>query len=86
MIKIERFEKKVRIKIEHGTYYNNAELWFYWDCDNELFAQLLANQLDRQLSDKMKAIRREEYEKGWKDAKGHKTKANWFSPLLKLIH
>jgi len=85
MIKIDRHEKQVRIRIEHGAYYNDAELWFYWNCNSELYAQLLTQQLNRHLDDRVQAIRKEEYEKGWKDAKAHRTKETWFSPLLKLF-
>lgn len=86
MIKIERHEKQVRVKIEHGAYYDSEEIWLYWNCNDELFAQLLTRQIYKKLDETIQKIRKEEYEQGWKDAKGKKKKQlEWFSPLLKLI-
>lgn len=83
MVTINRDEKKVCLRIEHGAYWGDHALLLYWNCENELFAQLLSSQLDKHLAERVQAIRKEEYEKGWKDAKSHKTKETWFSPLLK---
>jgi len=46
----------------------------------EMDAVLLANEINKDLKDKIKAIRRAAYEAGWKDAKSKKVpKKDWFN-------
>lgn len=51
---------------------------FMWECGGEAYAGLLAAAMHREMHDKLKAIRADAYEKGWKDAKAKKTKETWF--------
>lgn len=87
MIQIDRHETKVRLRIEHGLLSaNGSELWLYWECDKEMFAELMENKLRKKLEDRIEAIRKEEYERGWKDAKAKRRKAIWFASVLRLIY
>lgn len=77
--------KQVRCKITvdaiwvpNGRLVNNKGLYFYWDCNSELFAALLSTALEKQLFDKIETIRRQSYEHGWSDAKKRKPKRTFF--------
>ena len=48
-------------------------------CEHEWIAKLLANNLQKSLESALEKIRREEYLKGWKDAKAKRKKEDWFS-------
>jgi hypothetical protein len=57
----------------------NYVLHLYWDCGKELHAELLRDHLHETLNGRLEVIRREAYEKGWKDAKAKRRKEDWFS-------
>ena len=80
MISFSREGTKVRIDIE--TYipkYSFRMFSFYWECDRESYAGLLAQHFDSELVQVLKDIREESYVQGWKDAKAKVEKETWFS-------
>lgn len=61
---------------------NGHTMYLYWECGQEWYAELLAKRCRDVLGDTLKAIREEEYNAGWRDAKSKKKpKRNWFSPF-----
>lgn len=86
MIYIERYEEKVRVKIDTGLNTTSGQIWLYWNCNSEMYAELLSRHINKRLDETIQAIRKEEYERGWKDAKAKKSKANWFSAVIRKIH
>lgn len=55
---------------------------FNWECNTEVYAGLLTNHLSNGLWSELVRVRKEAYEKGWKDAKAKVRKENWFSGAL----
>jgi len=51
---------------------------FEWETNNRAFAGLLSAEMDKQLQTELERIRREAYERGWKDAKAKKPKETYF--------
>ncbi len=85
MINISRHEDKVKLTIEHGlSSHPNGSLLLYWNTGDAKYAELLSNKLQQKLWDTVEAVRKEEYERGWKDAKAKKAKTTWFASILKL--
>lgn len=85
MIRISRHNCSVKVTIETGLYNSSSEVYLYFECGNQMFADLLTQKLGNELSKNIQAIRQEEYEKGWKDAKAKKAKTKWFSAAFKRI-
>jgi hypothetical protein len=58
-----------------------AETNFIATCElgNDVYATLVADNLRRHLCSTLIVIREKAYEQGWKDAKAHNRKADWFS-------
>lgn len=54
---------------------------FEWSAGYEWAAKFLHRALSDALYSNLERIRRDAYEAGWKDAKGKKTKATWFSGM-----
>jgi hypothetical protein len=54
-----------------------------WDAGSSWAANLLRYHMDKRMGEQLEALRREAYERGWKDAKAHRTKATWFSSAWK---
>lgn len=79
MISIKRDRKEVRLDIEIDVpHYDNRILYFRWDAGNEMFAGLLAAEMDTQIRDRIQEIRRLEYERGFKEGRGKQKKKSWF--------
>jgi hypothetical protein len=50
-----------------------------WSCgDDQLYASLLAAELRKQLEHKLEGIRKEEYDRGYKDGRAKRGKSSWF--------
>lgn len=62
-------------------YYNERSFPMSFDCGNEAYAGLLVRAMVNRMEAKLKAIRDEAYEQGWKDAKSNKARSTWFSGL-----
>lgn len=75
MITIGHEEKTVVVKIAL-TIAHTIKLEF--GRTSEMDAVLLANQIQNDLGIQLREIRREAYEKGWKDKSSHKTKQGHF--------
>mgnify|MGYP001569010560 CR=1 FL=1 len=83
---------KAHVKIEGSKvvivveFYNGMAGDYTWkftnDCGNERYAGLAASALQSQLQDKMRTIRQEAYEDGYKDAKAKRKRKNLFSGWL----
>lgn len=84
MIEITKDDKKVKLSIETGMYNSHSAVWLYWDCQNELFADLLAKQLRDKLRARMESIRQQAYNEGWKDKSSKRKKKDYFSGSTKL--
>jgi hypothetical protein len=83
MISFTRDETRVRAEINTGTSVAASQLWLYWECGKELFADLLTAQLQKKLYEAIKAARRDAYNEGWRDKASRKTaKETWFSGTL----
>lgn len=81
MITIKAKDTKVVIEVE-GKYPLKLNYLFYWECNRDDYASLLAENLDKRMRQDLETIRRESYDKGWKDAKAKKTaKDTWFKSL-----
>ncbi len=59
-------------------FYDDRMFTLEWNCDSEVYAGLLADAMQRQTKETLKAIRREAYNEGWRDAKAKRKKATWF--------
>lgn len=74
-ISTEKEKVIVNVKIDIGYNFN---LEYVRHCSMD--ARLLANQINKDLRNKIETIRRTAYELGWKDAKSKKVcKKTWFS-------
>ena len=85
MININKHGTTVKVSIETGLIASSSDVLLYWECGNDVFAELLTNQLRKKLADRIQAIRQEEYEQGWKDAKAKKRKRTWFASVMRLL-
>lgn len=82
MITIFKRDKQVIVQIENGPLFSNYQ--FDFNCGDPHYAALLTTHFNDRLASRIEAIRKEEYDKGWRDAKSKKVpKKNWFSSLLK---
>jgi len=57
--------------------YDSRQFYFYWETEREYAAGLLSAHLTETYENNVGEIRREAYERGWKDAKAHRAKNNW---------
>jgi len=82
MITIERIDKtKVAIKFESGPL--NYIFSFTYQCNDDVHAQLLRDDLDGRLRRRIELIRKEEYNKGYKDGRAKRGKVSLFHSWLK---
>lgn len=81
---IEIFRKRNILEIQiMGKYpISNWKFTFTWDAESEIYAILLVQNLQSALSDKIKKIREQEYNRGWKDAKNKNKKETYFSGMF----
>jgi hypothetical protein len=82
MITISKDEKRVKVAIKTGLYQSSSEVWLYWNCESEMFAELLAKQLRTHIEQTVEAIRKQEYERGWKDKTKRRQKSTFFYDSL----
>ena len=50
-----------------------------WNCNDSEYASLLTKRFQDTMEEKLRTIRHEAYEAGWKDAKAKKARETWFS-------
>lgn len=78
MIKFERRDNKVIVKIEHGIFGNNGYFETNIQESYDYQAVLLRRQLEEQMYNRIKLIKEKYYNLGWKNAKGHTNKQKYF--------
>jgi hypothetical protein len=81
MIEFRRNESNVRAIVKiHVPTVGLVDFNLFYSAGNEYYAGFLASKMDETMHEAIEAIRREAYERGWKEARGHKSvKATWFS-------
>ena len=87
-IQFERHGKDVQVAIKTDLPFDEegktTRFLLYYNCPNIKHAELLCRYHTARHEDTIRAIRRAEYESGWKDAKGKKRrKSNMFSGLMR---
>jgi hypothetical protein len=72
---------KNKVVIEFDPLMKNKKVGLArWDCAGDWYAELLAQRLNNRMAERLREIRREAYDAGWKDARTKKTvKSDWFS-------
>ena len=80
MIQITREEDTVIVKIEGGPL--DSIYQFRYNCGNKWYASLLQQHFQKLLWDRTEKIRRQEYEKGYKDGRSKKAKQQYFYTSL----
>lgn len=82
MITIERTDNtKVTVKLEDGPL--GTTFWFNYQCGNEFYAALLARHFQAKLGDLIERVRKEEYNRGYKDGRSKRKKIDCFYSWLK---
>ena len=57
---------------------------FTFDCGSEAYAGLLTEAMQRQITSEIEAIRKDEYESGWRDKAAHKgPRRGWFADTFR---
>lgn len=59
--------------------YEARVFYFKWEAGSGAYAGFVSAQMQREMNAGLKAIRKDAYEQGWKDAKAKRTKEEWFS-------
>lgn len=79
MVKITRDKNKLTIEFDtHRGWVVN----FSRTSEHEIDAILLKEHIEEVFSNRIEAIRRDAYEKGWKDKSSQKTKRTWFNRCI----
>lgn len=76
MIEFNREEKEVIVKCKTSVGWSISARF---DCESELYAILLRQELHSKLNNELCRIREESYNAGWKDAKSKAKKQIWFN-------
>lgn len=86
IIDVVRNKSKVEIHIAsylpHDNEQSGARIPFSFEVVTAYSAELMARYIRNLIHVALKTARQESYEQGWKDAKSHKTKKDWFSGNL----
>lgn len=61
---------------------STSTLSFSFEMGDPSWAELLTRYMHDRLSKEIRKALHDAYEQGWKDAKSHKTKENWFRDWL----
>ena len=78
MVRFERKESTVVVRVDHGVFYNDQHFAFKLEYQQEYLAELMKRQLQKELSDNLKRIRMEAYNEGWKDKSAKRKKRELF--------
>ena len=76
---IQRDKKVLWIRIEN---HENATLDFRRELSTEFEAQVVVRAITRAMADRIEAINKTAYERGWSDAKKRKPKLTYFSSCV----
>jgi hypothetical protein len=82
VLNFKREGTKVIAVIEANVSQDKRFLHFSWDTNDEMWGELLQENLQNGLRLKLEDIRRKAYESGWKDARGKRKRETWFSGWL----
>ena len=87
MITIKRDNEKVVIEVDTDLANDCAGhtyslIPFLWNTEQPYLADVLCRYIRKLLQDRVRTIREQEYERGWKDAKSKRAKETWFSSEL----
>lgn len=81
MIQITREDSEVKVNLSNGPL--DAVYAFSFTCANKWYAALLTTHFNNRLSSLIEQVRKEEYERGYKDGRQKQTKKTWFYSSLK---
>lgn len=79
MFNLRRDEDVVAIDVQTGHDANSGVFTLSFRAGTQWAAQLLMTHMRDRMWSKLTDIRQEAYNRGWKDAKAHRTKESWFS-------
>lgn len=80
---VRREGTKVVVEVEHGLLGDEGCIKLEWEACRELLADALATSVQNHLAQRIQAVRRQEYELGWRDAKAKRTRrTSFFSTLF----
>jgi hypothetical protein len=82
MIQITRDGSKIVITVRGQHPVASTDFIATCNLNDENYAKLATDNLQRHLWATLTVIRERAYEQGWKDAKAHRRKANWFSGTI----
>jgi hypothetical protein len=85
MIEFNRKGTAVVVSINTGVNVEKNVISMEWNCENEMMAQLLLDQLKDRHWKIVQDIRKEEYERGWIDKMKRKIKRDWFSTNFRKV-
>jgi len=77
MIDVSTSGSKVSVIIETGV--DGFNLPLTWETNQQLYAILLRDSIEKHMNERLEKIRRAAYNSGWKDAKAKTKKQNWFA-------
>lgn len=78
---IEIFKDGNKVKGKFTTSIGNGWYWTFTiaTCEDDPYAIMLTERMQKDLAKKLEQIRKESYEEGWRDAKAKKSgKRDWF--------
>lgn len=84
LIRFERDGSSVNVFIDEGPM--GYQFVFKYTCGSDWSADLLKRHYHNKLTKVVESIRKEEYDRGYKDGRAKKAKATWFSCLLKKVN
>ena len=80
MIKIKQLGSNVKVTLNPEI--DDKVMELNWGTNDEWYAHLLCERLNKVLCEKVESARREAYEQGYTHGKGKKAKQTWFSTKL----
>lgn len=73
---------KLMFRVSHGLLNNDGCPLLEWNAGSDLLASALARAVSNHISERIKAVRRQEYEAGWRGAKAKRPKRDYFYKTL----
>lgn len=78
MISFSRDTGLVKVSIEADTKVSKRCFQFSWNCNDEVYADLLMRNFEEKLRSELRRIREESYLSGFSDAKAKRKKETYF--------
>lgn len=79
MIQIQSKDTQLIVRLFAGYPISEWEFTTTGNMQYEAYALLVAHNIREYIDKRIRSIREDEYNKGWKDAKAKKAKRTWFS-------